>query len=56
MIVAAGTGQIEVDGVMTQVEAGDMMYAEANVLHGITKTGNAMMTFYFTKILAKNSM
>ncbi len=56
MIVAAGTGQIEVDGVVTQVEAGDMMYAEANVLHGIMNTGNAMMTFYFTKILAKNSM
>lgn len=55
MIIAAGTGEIEVAGVVTQVSAGDMMYAEANVLHGITNTGSTMMTFYFTKILAKQS-
>lgn len=54
IIVAAGTGEIEVNGVATQVEAGDMMYAEANVLHGITNTGSSMMTFYFIKILGKN--
>ena len=54
MIVAAGNGEILVDGVVTQVEAGDMMYAEANVLHGITNTGATIMTFYFTKILAKD--
>ena len=36
------------------VVAGDMMYAEANVLHGITNTGTTMMTFYFTKLLSKN--
>jgi quercetin dioxygenase-like cupin family protein len=56
MMVAAGTGKIEVDGVTTQVEAGDMMYAETNVLHGITNTGSTMMTFYFIKILAKNGV
>lgn len=56
MTVAAGTGAIEVDGVVTQVEAGDMMYAEANVLHGITNTGSTMMTFYFIKILAKGAV
>jgi mannose-6-phosphate isomerase-like protein (cupin superfamily) len=38
MTAAAGTGEIVVDGVLTQVEAGDMMYAEANLLHGITNT------------------
>ena len=54
VIVTAGTGEIEVDGVVTQVTAGDMMYAEANVLHGIVNTGSTTMTFYFTKILAKN--
>lgn len=53
MVVAEGTGEIEVAGVVTQVEAGDMMYAEANVLHGITNTGSTRMTFYFTKIMAK---
>lgn len=56
MTVAAGTGTIEVDGVTTQVEAGDMMYAEADVLHGITNTGPTMMTFYFIKLLAKNDL
>jgi len=55
MIVASGTGEIEIDGVVTHVEAGDMMYAEANILHGITNTGSTMMTFYFTKILGKNA-
>ncbi len=55
MIVAGGSGEIVVDGVTTQVEAGDMMYAEANVLHGITNTGSTMMTFYFTKMLGKNA-
>jgi quercetin dioxygenase-like cupin family protein len=55
VIIAAGTGEIEVNGVVTQVSAGDMMYAEANVLHGILNTGQTMMTFYFTKILAKNA-
>jgi quercetin dioxygenase-like cupin family protein len=56
MIVTSGTGEIEVDGVVTHVEAGDMMYAEADVLHGITNTGSTMMTFYFTKVLAKNDV
>lgn len=55
MIVAAGNGEIMVDGVVTQVEAGDMMYAEADVLHGITNTGSTMMTFCFTKMLGKNA-
>jgi quercetin dioxygenase-like cupin family protein len=55
MIVGAGSGEIEVDGIVTQVGPGDMMYAEANVLHGITNTGSTVMTFYFTKILGKNA-
>jgi len=55
MIVTAGTGEIEVNGVVVQVEPGDMMYAEANMLHGITNTGSTVMTFYFTKVLAKDA-
>ena len=55
MIVTAGNGEIEVNGVVTQVEPGDMMYAEANMLHGITNTGSTVMTFYFTKVLAKDA-
>ena len=52
IIVASGTGEIEINGLATPVEAGDMMYAEANVLHGIKNTGSTVMVFYFTKILA----
>lgn len=55
LIIANGTGEVVIEGVVTKVSAGDMMYAEANVLHGIKNTGNTMMTFYFTKILAKNA-
>lgn len=53
MIVAAGTGEILVGDETTQVAPGAMMYAAANVLHGITNTGDAPMTFYFSKWLGK---
>jgi quercetin dioxygenase-like cupin family protein len=53
MFVTDGTGEIEVAGVVTQVGAGDMMYAEADVLHGIVNTGKTMMTFYFVKFSGK---
>jgi len=52
VIIASGTGEIEIEGVVTPVESGDVMYAEANVLHGIKNTGSTVMVFYFTKILA----
>jgi quercetin dioxygenase-like cupin family protein len=55
MVVTDGTGEITIAGVVTQVEAGDMMYAEANVLHGITNTGSTMMTFYFVKMLGREA-
>ncbi len=54
VIIGAGTGEIVVDGVVTQVEPGDVMYAEANVLHGIVNTGSTVMTFYFVKLLGKS--
>jgi quercetin dioxygenase-like cupin family protein len=55
VIVGEGTGEFTVDGVTMHVKAGDMMYAEANVLHGIVNTGSTRMTFYFTKMLAKSA-
>ena len=55
LIIASGTGEVVIEGVVTKVSAGDMMYAEANVLHGVKNTGSTMMTFYFTKILGKNA-
>ena len=53
MLVASGTGVIEVDGVTTAVGPGSMMYCAGNTLHGITNTGSMPMTFYFSKWLAK---
>lgn len=53
LIIGAGTGEIECNGIMTQVGPGAMMYCAGNTLHGITNTGTAAMTFYWSKWLAK---
>jgi quercetin dioxygenase-like cupin family protein len=55
MIVGEGSGEFFVNGVATQVKTGDMVFAEANVLHGVKNTGQARMTFYFVKIMGKNA-
>lgn len=55
MIVGEGTGEFLVNGVATQVKTGDMVFAEANVLHGVRNTGQARMTFYFMKTMGKNA-
>ena len=55
MIVASGTGIIEVDGVRTPVGPGAIMYTAANVSHGITNTGDTPMTFYWSKWLARGA-
>jgi len=56
MIVASGTGVIEVDGKPMTVGPGAIMYCDANVLHGITNTGTTPMTFYWSKWLAKGAV
>ena len=55
MIVGEGTGEFSVNGVATQVKTGDMVFAEANVLHGVRNTGKTMMTFYFIKMMGKSA-
>ena len=55
MIVGEGTGEFSIDGVTTQVKTGDMVFAEANVLHGVKNTGETRMTFYFIKMMAKHT-
>ena len=55
MIVASGTGVIEVAGNRSQVGPGAIMYCGANVSHGITNTGTTPMTFYWSKWIAKGS-
>lgn len=55
MIVGAGTGEFSINGVATQVKIGDMVFAEANVLHGVRNTGKTQMTFYFVKMMEKST-
>jgi len=53
MIVGEGTGEFSIDGVATTVKAGDMVFAESNVLHGVLNTGKTRMVFYFIKAQSK---
>jgi quercetin dioxygenase-like cupin family protein len=55
MIVGEGTGEFFLDGATTQVKMGDMIFAEANVLHGVRNTGETRMTFYFIKMMGKHA-
>ena len=54
MIVGEGSGEFFINGVATHVKMGDMVFAEANVLHGVRNTGQTLMTFYFIKVMGKN--
>jgi len=49
MVVTEGTGEIVVDGKVTKVGPGTMMYCAANKLHGIKNTGSQSLLFYFYK-------
>ena len=53
LIVASGTGIIEVGGKATPVGPGAIMYCGANVFHGIRNTGEMPMTFYWSKWTAR---
>jgi len=55
MIVCEGAGEFFVNCGATQGKTGDMVYAEANVLHGVRNTGKTQMTFYFIKMMGKNA-
>jgi quercetin dioxygenase-like cupin family protein len=55
MIVGEGTGEFSIDGIATQVKAGDMVFAESNVLHGVLNTGQTRMVFYFIKTMSRNA-
>jgi len=49
MLITEGTGEMKVDGKLTKVGPGMMMYCGANKLHGIVNTGRAALLFYFWK-------
>lgn len=55
MIVGEGAGEFSINGVATQVKPGDMVFAEANVLHGVKNTGSTRMVFYFIKTMPKKA-
>lgn len=49
MLVTEGAGEISLEGKVTPVGAGSMMYCAAGRLHAITNTGKTPLLFYFYK-------
>jgi mannose-6-phosphate isomerase-like protein (cupin superfamily) len=49
MIVTEGMGEIILEGRVTKVAPGCMMYCAAGRVHGITNTGKSPLLFYFYK-------
>ncbi|MFN3323174.1 MAG: cupin domain-containing protein [Bryobacteraceae bacterium] len=49
MVITEGQGEISVDGKITKVGPGSMMYCGANRLHGIVNTSKKPLLFYFYK-------
>jgi cation diffusion facilitator family transporter len=49
LLITEGTGEILVDGKITRVGPGSMMYCDGNSLHGIENTGTEPMLFYYYK-------
>ena len=53
MIMTEGFGDITLDGKVTHVGPGCVMYAGSNRLHGIVNTSMAPLTFFWIKWMAK---
>jgi mannose-6-phosphate isomerase-like protein (cupin superfamily) len=49
MVITEGTGEISVEGKITKVGPGTMMYCAAGKVHGIVNTGKTPLLFYFYK-------
>ena len=49
MVITEGTGEISMEGKITKVAPGAMMYCAAGKLHGIVNTGKTPLLFYFYK-------
>ena len=49
MVISEGTGEISVEGNVTRVSPGSMMYCAGGHLHGIVNTGSKPLLFYFYK-------
>src|SRR5262245_22392775 len=46
MVITEGTGDLSLDGKVTNVGPGSMMYCAAGRLHGIVNTGKTPLLFY----------
>lgn len=53
MIITDGSGEISLEGKVTKVSPGSVMYAGSNRLHGIVNTSSAPLTFFWIKWMAK---
>ena len=49
MVITEGAGEISIEGKVTKVAAGTMMYCAAGRIHGIVNTGKTPLLFYFYK-------
>jgi len=49
MVITEGTGDITVDGKLTRISSGSMMYCAGGTVHGIVNTGKTPLLFYFYK-------
>ena len=49
MVITEGAGEISMEGKITKVAPGSMMYSSAGQLHGIVNTGKTPLLFYFYK-------
>lgn len=49
MVVTEGSGEIVVEGKVTKVGPGAMMYCAGGKLHGVKNTGTQPLLFYFYK-------
>jgi mannose-6-phosphate isomerase-like protein (cupin superfamily) len=49
MVITEGTGDISIEGKITKVGPGTMMYCGSGKLHGIVNTGKTPLLFYFYK-------
>ena len=49
MVVTEGSGEISINGKISKVGPGAMMYCAGNALHGVVNTGKTPLLFYFYK-------
>ena len=49
MVITEGTGEISIEGKVSKVGPGTMMYCSANKPHGIVNTGKSYLFFYYYK-------